>query len=32
MTVFTQLVNPTTGKTEWEPQDNNYDYHQEVAR
>lgn len=32
MSVFTQHPNPITGITTWEEQDENYDYHQEVAR
>lgn len=32
MSVFTQKLNPLTGKCDWEVQDENYDYHQEIAR
>lgn len=32
MSCFTQILNPITGKTEWESQSEDYDYHQEVAR
>lgn len=32
MNIFTQKLNPITGKCDWEVQDENYDYHQEVAR
>lgn len=30
--VLTQRFNPITGKSEWETQDENYDFHQEIAR
>ncbi|CAK9803941.1 Protein arginine N-methyltransferase 7 [Anthophora plagiata] len=32
MNVFTQCLNPLTGTVTWEEKDENYDYHQEVAR
>ncbi|XP_055909924.1 protein arginine N-methyltransferase 7 [Eupeodes corollae] len=32
MSLFTQILNPITGKSEWESQTEDYDYHQEVAR
>lgn len=32
MSVFTQCLNPLTGTATWEEKDENYDYHQEVAR
>lgn len=32
MKVFTQKRNPITGSTEWDMQDEDYDYHQEIAR
>lgn len=32
MKVFTQTKNPITGSTEWNIQDEDYDYHQEIAR
>lgn len=32
MSVFIQKLNPLAGKMEWEVQDENYDYHQEIAR
>lgn len=32
MSVFTKKINPITGKSEWDLQDVNYDYHQETAR
>jgi len=32
MSVFTQYVNPLTGLATWEKKDQDYDYHQEVAR
>lgn len=32
MSVFTVKVNPVTGKSEWELQNEDYDYHQEIAR
>jgi protein arginine N-methyltransferase 7 len=32
MNVFTIKVNPVTGKSEWELQNEDYDYHQEIAR
>lgn len=32
MKVFTQKRNPITGSTEWDVQDENYDFHQEIAR
>lgn len=32
MSVFTQKLTPITGKMEWVVQDENYDYHQEIAR
>ncbi|CAB3220456.1 unnamed protein product [Arctia plantaginis] len=32
MKVFTQMKNPITGNTEWDVQDEDYDYHQEIAR
>ncbi|XP_069687860.1 protein arginine N-methyltransferase 7-like isoform X2 [Periplaneta americana] len=32
MSVFTIKVNPVTGKSEWELQNEDYDYHQEIAR
>lgn len=32
MSLFTQILNPITGKSEWESQADDYDYHQEVAR
>lgn len=32
MSVFTQKLNPLTGKCDWEVHDENYDYHQEIAR
>ncbi|XP_072746127.1 protein arginine N-methyltransferase 7 isoform X1 [Anoplolepis gracilipes] len=32
MSVFTQCLNPLTGLATWEKKDENYDYHQEVAR
>nr|CAD7430778.1 unnamed protein product [Timema monikensis] len=31
-TVFTKKINPVTGKLEWEHQDEDYDFHQEIAR
>lgn len=30
--MFTQKRNPITGKTEWDIQHEDYDYHQEIAR
>lgn len=30
--LFTQSLNPITGRNEWEIQSNDYDFHQEVAR
>ncbi|KAJ0178126.1 hypothetical protein K1T71_005949 [Dendrolimus kikuchii] len=32
MKVFTQKRNPITGSTEWDMQDEDYDYHQEIVR
>ncbi|XP_055840399.1 protein arginine N-methyltransferase 7 [Episyrphus balteatus] len=32
MSLFTQILNPITGKSEWQSQTEDYDYHQEVAR
>ncbi len=32
MSTFKQILNPITGRSEWEPQCENYDYHQEIAR
>lgn len=32
MSVYTQKLNPITGKNDWEVQSEDYDYHQEVAR
>jgi protein arginine N-methyltransferase 7 len=32
MSVFTAKVNPVTGKSEWELQNEDYDYHQEIVR
>lgn len=32
MSVFTSKINPVTGKSEWELQNEDYDYHQEIAR
>ena len=32
MSTFVSHYNPLTGKTEWSFQDENYDYHQEIAR
>nr|XP_034196568.1 protein arginine N-methyltransferase 7 isoform X1 [Osmia lignaria] len=32
MSIFTQCLNPLTGTFTWEEKDENYDYHQEVAR
>ncbi|XP_076243274.1 arginine methyltransferase 7 isoform X2 [Calliopsis andreniformis] len=32
MSIFTQCLNPLTGTVSWEEKDENYDYHQEVAR
>lgn len=32
MSTFVQKLNPLTGKTIWEMEDENYDYHQEIAR
>ena len=32
MSVFISRVSPITGKMEWLLEDNNYDYHQEIAR
>lgn len=32
MSVFTKRINPLTGLAEWELQDENYDFHQEIAR
>lgn len=32
MSTFKQILNPITGRAEWEPQCENYDYHQEIAR
>lgn len=32
MSVFVQKVNPLTGRNDWIPQNEDYDYHQEVAR
>lgn len=32
MSVYTQKLNPITGKSDWEVQSEDYDYHQEVAR
>lgn len=32
MSVFVQKLNPLTGRNDWIPQSEDYDYHQEVAR
>lgn len=32
MSTFKQILNPITGRSEWEPQPESYDYHQEIAR
>ncbi|XP_067002543.2 protein arginine N-methyltransferase 7 isoform X2 [Anabrus simplex] len=32
MSVFTKKVSPITGKTEWQLQNEDYDFHQEIAR
>ena len=32
MTTFVSRTSPVTGKVEWIPQDENYDYIQEIAR
>lgn len=32
MSIFTQCLNPITGTATWEEKDQDYDYHQEVAR
>lgn len=32
MSTFKQILNPITGRSEWEPQCEDYDYHQEIAR
>lgn len=32
MSIFTQCLNPLTGIATWEEKDQDYDYHQEVAR
>uniref|UniRef100_A0A8C0GAP2 PRMT7 n=1 Tax=Chelonoidis abingdonii TaxID=106734 RepID=A0A8C0GAP2_CHEAB len=32
MKVFCGRANPTTGSVEWLEEDENYDYHQEIAR
>ena len=32
MSTFVSRVSPVTGKIEWIVQNDNYDYHQEVAR
>lgn len=32
MKVFCGRANPTTGSVEWLAEDENYDYHQEIAR
>ncbi|CAH0381142.1 unnamed protein product [Bemisia tabaci] len=32
MSVFTETVNPITGACDWEMQDDEYDFHQEIAR
>lgn len=32
MSTYTQKLNPITGKSDWEVQSEDYDYHQEVAR
>lgn len=32
MSTFKQILNPITGRSEWEPQPENYDYQQEIAR
>ncbi|KAG1701356.1 Protein arginine N-methyltransferase 7 [Nymphon striatum] len=32
MSIFVQNFNPIAGKTEWTIEDDNYDYHQEIAR
>lgn len=32
MKLFTQKRNPLTGSTEWDMEDEDYDYHQEIAR
>lgn len=32
MKVFCGRANPTTGAVEWLEEDENYDYHQEIAR
>lgn len=32
MNVFTQKLNPITGSCDWEVQNEDYDYHQEIAR
>ena len=32
MSVFSNKLNPITGKMEWEMHDDDYDYHQEIAR
>lgn len=32
MSIFAQYLNPLTGLATWEEKDQDYDYHQEVAR
>lgn len=32
MSTMKQILNPITGRSEWEPQPEHYDYHQEIAR
>lgn len=32
MSIFIQCLNPLTGTINWEEKDENYDYHQEIAR
>lgn len=32
MSMFIQCLNPLIGTANWEEKDENYDYHQEVAR
>lgn len=32
MSVFSNKLNPITGKMEWEMHDDDYDYYQEIAR
>lgn len=32
MSTFVSVINPSTGKVDWKLQDDQYDYHQEIAR